>query len=372
MFSDSVAPSPASLSPLGRKNSIESGMNLSSDLLVSPESSTIELQLPEPEVNRPHHSHFAKKSGSSTPSSASSASTPKLKTDDDVKKPDTKTDDKKLKIPKLPIAGLKNNNNNNGSPSSSPAPSSPGRNNVPSFLTKIGNGIAHFIRENYFGKRSLAQRDTRHAALLGCSQVPDYLTLRDNDNVTYSPIMYDNLVTAVTKKFTSEVLPQFLNSVPFQVMVRSLIVCGYFSKKDNKDNKPEQVSKEAGDNKDEDGDIRPDFDTDELLKGMWQIAKGGKKKSAKKSDDDNSSDSSSSSSDDEDEDGDNDDDDKMEEEKSKKDDKKEQPKVIQPESEKPEVKKEENDDDDDDENSSSSSSSSSSSDNNSDDSSDSE
>jgi len=282
MFSDSVSPSPASMSP--RSPYGRDGM--SSDRLVSPESSALDLGIgaPDPDVNRPHRSHFAKSAGNKahSQSSASSDAEPKRVPSADG----NKADEKKPKVPKLPVSAMK----------SSPAPTSPSltSKNAPQFLTKIGEGIAHFIHESYFGKKSLAQHDMRHAALLGCSQIPDYLSLRDSDKITYSPVMYDNLVAAVTKKFTSEVLPQFLNSVSFQVMVLSLKITKYFGKKDGKiEKKEEQPTNEA-----EATEMGPAFKRDEILKEMWQAAKGEKKNDDES---DESDDSSSSSSDDDDE-----------------------------------------------------------------------
>jgi len=305
MFSDSVSPSPASMSPrspyLCLKNS-EDGMGLSSDLLVSAESSAIDLHLPQADPSRPHHSHFAKakssgsNSGGSSPVPSGNAS--------------PAPDDKKPKIPKLPMANVRAAQASAGvSPAMSPA-TSPGR-NAPQFLTKMGDGIAHFIYESYFGRKSLAQHDMRHAALLGCSQIPDYLTLRDKDKVTFSPTMYDNLVTAVTKKFTSEVLPQFLNSVAFQVMVRSLMITGYFDKKAGKEASIAEtvVDEEV-----------PEFEKDAILKWMWITAKGEEKQDAQDEDD---SDDTTTTSDDDDDDDDNDDNDDKEEKKKpsdKKDD----------------------------------------------------
>jgi len=254
--------------------------------LVSPESSSIDLHLPQADANRPRRSHFAK-----AHSPASSVSSGDL---NDSASPIPGDKKEKPRVPKLPIAAMKNSpilGTRTPSSATSPAMSPKG---IPQFLTKIGEGIAHFIHESYFGKKSLAQHDMRHAALLGCSQIPDYLSLRDSDKVTYSPAMYDDLVTAVTKKFTSEVLPQFLNSVSFQVMVLSLMINGQLSK----EKKEEQPTTEA-----ELAEISPEFKLDDILKEMWQAAKGEQKQEDKnKSESDDSSSTTSTSSDDDDDD----------------------------------------------------------------------
>jgi len=326
MFSDSVAPSPASLSPRGPR----SKEDLSSDTLASPESSTLDLQLPDHEANRPHHSHFAKsrsgnRSGSQSSASSSNPNLPKAADED------KKADSKKPKIPKLPIAGIKNN----GGSSPAPGQTSPGRSNVPKFLTKIGEGIAHFIHESYFGKRSLAHSDMRHAALLGCSQIPDYLTLRDSNKVVYSPLMYDNLVAAVTKKFTSEVLPQFLNSVSFQVMVSSLLITGYFERKDGRAAQDKKQEKENEKEEQVVDNEVPEFKYDNLLKGMWQVSKPRRRqKVAENDEDDESSSSSSSTSSDEDDEDKNDNEDEKKPEAKK-------------DSEKDDASSDDDDDDDD-------------------------
>jgi len=272
MFSDSVSPSPA-MSPRGALRTDDVSAP-SSDLLVSPETSSHEV--PEAEANRPRHSHFAK-SGSRTPSRTPSP---------------TEEDNGKPKVPKLPLSSASGKNSGASSPGSGSM--SPGRSNVPKFLTKIGEGIAHFIHETYFGKRSLAKQDMRHAALLGCSQIPDYSALRDKEKIVYSPVMYDNLVTAVTKKFTNEVLPQFLNSVAFQIMVRSLMITHYFEKKVGKVEPHEQTDEEKE---------APEFKRDSLLKYMWVVTKGDGKDEKSDSDDSSSSGSDDDSSDDDGDDG---------------------------------------------------------------------
>jgi len=289
MFSDSVAPSPA-MSPRGYvPGKSEDG---SSEILYSPEASAIDLQLaqPQPEPDRPHHSHFAKKN-TSRPSSASGSRDPTPSTS-----PTPAEDDKKPKVPKLPIAKV--------SGAQTTASLSPRPSNAAQFLTKIGEGIAHLVHESYFGRKSLAQRDMRHAALLGCSQVPDYLILRDKDRIVYSPTMYDNLVSAVTKKFTADVLPQFLNSVCFQVMVYSLEITGFFEDR-RQDEKKSLLADEQ----------MPLFKEDMLLKGLWQACISAEK-NEKKDDESSSSDDSDSDESEEEED----------EEPKKKDEKKEEPK----------------------------------------------
>jgi len=101
----------------------------------------------------------------------------------------------------------------------------------PAFVSPSGENIAHFIYESYFGRKSLAQRDLKHAALLGCSQVADYLTLRDGgSNVVFTPVMFNNLLAAVVKKFSNDVIPQFIDSPMFQVLVCCLIEANYFTK----------------------------------------------------------------------------------------------------------------------------------------------
>jgi len=299
MFSDSVSPSPASMSPrspyLCLKNS-DDGMGLSSDLLVSAESSAVDLHLPQADPSRPHHSHFAKSRNNNNGSRSDSPSSPIPGSETPDEEKDNKNN--KTKVPKLPIAAMKatgSTPSGSGSPGSM-SPSSPAR-NAPQFLTKIGDGIAHFIHESYFGRKSLAQHDMRHAALLGCSQIPDYLTLRDKEKVVYSPTMYDNLVTAVTKKFTSEVLPQFLNSLSFQVLVRSLMITGFF-KKTGKDKNAASAA-EA-----EKVEVNPDvpvFEKDSILKYMWITTKGEEKQGGNGDDKSDSDDTSTSSSGDDEE-----------------------------------------------------------------------
>jgi len=301
MFSDSVPGSPASMSPrspyLCLKNS-DDGMGVSSDVIVSPEASAIDLQLCQPDPNRPHHSHFAKKGGSGNPSRSSSMSGDSPQSVSPIIQEEKKDDDdKKPKVPKLPIAATKNSASAQSlpSPGGPLSPGSPGK-GATQFLTTAGDGIARFIHECYFGRKSLAQHDMRHAALLGCSQIPDYLTLRDKEKISYSPTMYDNLVTAVTKKFTTEVLPQFLNSVSFQVMALSLMLTGYFDKKNNKSETPKAENTQNQ-------EVNPDFSLDPILKGMWQAAKSGKQEKDEKADEDDDDDSSTtttSSSDDDD------------------------------------------------------------------------
>jgi len=110
----------------------------------------------------------------------------------------------------------------------------------------------------------------------------------------FSPIMYDNLVTAVTKKFTTEILPQFLNSISFQIMVYALRVTGFF---DNQEKKDESTKGESKNTNDE----TPLLAGDDLLRSMWQACVNIHRK-----DDDEKEDNSSSSSSDSDTDSDTD------------------------------------------------------------------
>jgi len=226
---------------------------------------------------------------------------------------------KEPRVPRLPISAVKTTDISASSPLMSP--SSP-KGNAPPFLTKVGESIARFIHESYFGRKSLARHDMRHAALLGCSQIPDYINLRDGDSIVYSPIMYDNLVTAVTKKFTSELLPQFLNSVSFQVMVSSLMITDFFDELLGRASKKENQDVENPDD--------PVFKRDIILRKMWTISKGVKQEAEKKDDSDDSSDdtsssTSSSSSDDDggDEEEDNGEDNGEDDNKAEKEDKEE-------------------------------------------------
>jgi len=289
MFSDSVSPSP-SLSPrspfLNFSRSTDDGA--ASDVLCSPDTSAFDLHLGE-EPNRPHHSHFKNRRGSDAPEvpgDSSPRDSPKANPAPVVEEEETK---KGPRMPKLPVAKT---SSTSGHPTARSGAMTPGRvGNLPEFSSKISDGIAHFIYESYFGRRSLAQRDLRHAALLGCSQVPDYLKLRDSENVSFSPIMFDNLVTAVTKKFTADVLPQFLNSISFQVMFYALMVTGFFDNLEHQDEQAKEEKKPA--------EQVPLFDGNDLLKCMWQACVNPNRgKGEKKKDDDSSSSSSDSDTDD--------------------------------------------------------------------------
>jgi len=278
MFSDSVAPSPGMTPVLGVSKSMSGRFSPSGSLLTTPESSTLDLHS-QPDPDRPHHSHFAKSKGSgvsnsSSPSSVSQSPAPEPSVQEEEAKSPPRT-------PRMPVA------KNSNSPSAAPLRPT----NETQFSSKISDGIAHFIHESYFGAKSIAKRDLRHAALLGCSHVPDYLQMRDNKDIVFHPAMFDNLVTAVTKKFTAEVLPQFHNSVSFQVMVYALAITGFFDEDQHKDSAP----------KEEDGQAKekmPLLKGDNLLKGLWEAcsnSNGGKDK--KKEDVESSSDSDSEDSD---------------------------------------------------------------------------
>jgi len=308
MFSDSVSPSPT-LSPRSpflsiNKPNDEPGTH--SDLLVSPDSSAPDLSLVQPDPDRPHHSHFAKSMSRS--SSISSSKPPSPTTSPAIPQKVEEGNQGKQMSVKIPVAKTSTN------PPSSP--SSPARQaNLPQFSSKISEGIAHFIHESYFGRKSLAQRDLRHAALVGCSQVPDYLNLRDRpqDKIAFSPVMFDNLVTAVTKKFTAEVLPQFHHSISFQVMVYALKITGFFSNQDNKSQTKKRDEKEEEQEEIVDENM-PLLRDDDLVKNMWIacVNPNRSKKEKTKEDDSSSSSSDSDSSDSEDDsddsDSDNDDD----------------------------------------------------------------
>jgi len=266
MFSDSVSVTPS----LVFSSADKSGQS-PDPMLCSTES-----------TDRPHHSHFAKNGLSrsssvcsdtspvslSTPSSPSTATPPTAQIIEEETKNVSKS-------PRMPVV--------KGSPGSM----SPGKTtNAPMFSSMVSDAIAHFIHESYFGRKSLAQRDLRHAALLGCSQIPDYINLRDHDNIIFSPVMFDNLVVAVTKKFTSEVIPQFLNSISFQVMVYALMITGFFD-----DQQHDQTNKSP----EKDSEQMPSFKADDLIKGLWPACISTSNPKVKKDKDESSSSSSSSS-----------------------------------------------------------------------------
>jgi len=123
---------------------------------------------------------------------------------------------------------------------------------------------------------------------LGCSRVPDYIQMRDNQNIVFCPTMYDNLVAAVTKKFTAEVLPQFHNSLSFQIMVYALMITGFFN---------QQHGREAA-KVTENDEHMPSFKDDPLVKGLWPacVKSSDKDKKEETKDEDESESSSSSSS----------------------------------------------------------------------------
>jgi len=135
------------------------------------------------------------------------------------------------------------------------------------FLTKDGDSIAHFIYESYFGRKSLARHDTKRCALLGCSQLRDYVSLRDKEVVLFTPTMYNNLVAAVTKKFTSEVIPEFMESSSFQLMVYCLSMSHFFDEMNSR-NKSATSKKPQEEVMDKDVDD-PGQISGALVSGMW-------------------------------------------------------------------------------------------------------
>jgi len=292
LFAESVPQSPASMSPLNspRPHTLDenSAMNYSSDLLCGLDHSTSELMPAAPEPDRPHRSHFAKSKdsigetggkkiptvpgaasvgGDSTPSIGSSASN-----------------------------SAANLIGSSGSPLGSPKPGAAQRTQ---FLTKNGETIAHFIHERYFGRKSLAQTDLKHAALLGCSQVPDYLTLRDKSHIHYSPVMFNSLVAAVTKKFSADVIPQFLNSTTFQMMVYALTLSGYFEKGDksgfNNARKILLLMQQQSEEETVKETVAGVGFNSPLIRGVWAACRNNRKKEeqSKPADDDSSSSSDS-------------------------------------------------------------------------------
>jgi len=346
LFAESIPQSPNGLtSP--RPGALGDNKNLSSDLLVALDQSVSDMmpQSPEPE-QRQHHSHFAKApkgaagkpktptapsadaagagAGAGAGVSSGSVGSKGSKGSDDGKNnaaaEEAGKGGKKARPPPLAIG--------HDLPLSSPL-ASPRFNPLASprfqrvqFLTKNGETIARFIHELYFGRKSLAQADLKHAALLGCSQVPDYVTLRDKSSVNYSPVMYNSLTSAITKKFAEDVIPQFLNSTTFQLMVYALMLSGYFEKaeKTNANNarkillliqQPEQEA--VQENVNGVGYNNP------LLRSVWTACKSTKKK-VKSDDDDSSSSSSSDDDDDDDDDEEEEEDDKKKDDKKKKDD----------------------------------------------------
>jgi len=305
VFAESVPQSPSSVSPLSSPRpagmDANDGMKLSSDLLVSMEQSMSELmpENTEPE-NRPHRSHFAKSKDADAPAAGDDANRKKIPT-----------------VPTLALGGQDSRNSSTeslSSPRSSPLGSpKPQRNQ---FLSKNGEVIAKFIHERYFGRKSLAQSDTKHAALLGCSQIPDYLTYRDKSSVTYSPTMYNNLVTAITKKFASDVIPQFMNSSTFQLMAYCLKLSGFFEKAQKTENNPKNLllvqQPEHGTAKENVSGVGLD---NPIVHSVWLVCKSNKKDvkspvvattAAAADDDDDDDDDDTSSGDDDDDDDDKD------------------------------------------------------------------
>jgi len=299
LFAESISQSPsmASLASPHQGNTLEenSGLGYSTDLLCSMD------QMPasqEPE-QRPHRSHFAKKDGSTdavglhgTPESSAPTS------------------------PSASNANLlpANRNSTPNSPRGGGAAAAAAQQRT-QFLTKNGETIAHFIHERYFGRKSLAQADLKHAALLGCSQVPDYITLRDKGSINYTPSMYNSLVAAVTKKFSSDVIPQFLNSTTFQMMTFALVLTGYFEKGDktnaNNARKILLLMQQPEQEKVKEASAGVGFNNP-LIRGVWSACRN-----IRKNDELGADDSSSDNDDDGDDDDDDDDDDN---EKSENDD----------------------------------------------------
>ena len=169
------------------------------------------------------------------------------------------------------------------SPRTSPMPAT-------RFGTRLGEAIARFVHESYFGRHSLAQRDRRHAALVGCSQVPEYLRLRDNANTVYRPDMYNTLVAAVTKKLTADVLPLFLRAPVFQVLVFVLALGT------STDPLAAPVATPAGPAADDDSAPAPALHSDTVLRNMWPLCRETAAKDVDEDDEEESTSSSSSSS----------------------------------------------------------------------------
>jgi len=319
LFAETVPQTPAGgATPLATPRSFtldeSNGMASSTDLLIQ---SSHDL----PEENRPHHSHFAKSKA------AGNKKSPVVPT---------------LNLGSNPQLGASGSNSpgSPGSPAFSPGGSprfgSPGITGSPrfvplgspktgvqntQFLTKNGETIAHFIHDRYFGRKSLAQSDLKHAALLGCSQVPDYLTLRDKSNLVFSPVMYNNLVAAVSKKIANDVIPQFLNSTAFQVMVFSLLLSGYFEKAEKTNanrNKYVLLMQEPEQEAVKEEVSGVGLETP-LIHSVWSVCKGAKDDDEvhKDDDDDSSSDGDDDDDDDSSSDDDDDEDDKDEDKKEK-------------------------------------------------------
>jgi len=278
LFAESIPQSPA-ISPISspRAHMVSDsnlGMNLSSDLLV--ESSMTDVSASG--ADRPRRSHFNKS-----------------------KESVGNEDSNRKKIPTVGAGGGQDSRNTSTDSLASAQPSLPSSPKPRvQFLSKKGEAIAQFIHQRYFGRKSLAQSDLKHAALLGCSQIPDYLTLRDKSSITFSPTMYNNLVTAITKKFSSDLIPQFLNSPTFQMMSFCLKLSGYFEKSEkNENHKYSLLVQEPQQNLVKETVSGVGFEKP-LIHGVWAACQGAKKKEANAhSEDDDDDDESSSSSDDE-------------------------------------------------------------------------
>jgi len=257
-------------------------MNSSSDLLCSPNPNSGNSG---DVLASPRRSHFAKPTAQTqtkTGEAGSAKSSPS--------------------VPPLALSSLNDSDSLVGSPRFGSPRVQPTQ-----FVSPNGEAIAKFIHERYFGRKSLARSDLNHAALLGCSQIPDYLAYRDKTSITFSPVMYNNLLTAVTKKFSSDVIPQFMNSSTFQIMVHCLALSGYYDKAE-KANKAKTdyllLMQEPEQKKAKETAGGVGFESP-LIHSVWTVCRKAKKDAkADDDDDDDDDDSSSSSSDDDDDDDD--------------------------------------------------------------------
>jgi len=293
LLAESIPQSPASMSQLSSPRpgtqDENNGMNHSSELLCTLDQNATE------EQPSPHRSHFGK------PKDANAEDGPKGRTlSVESVSPLGSPRSYTLGSPRTSALNSPRTSALN-SPRAS-ALSSPRGTQRPQFASKNGETIAQFIRERYFGRKSLAQADLKHAALLGCSQIPDYLALRDKNSISYTPFMYNNLVTAVTKKFSTDVIPQFLNSTSFQMMTYALVLSGFFEKIEKADKthklllvvQPEEEQKKETESVNGIGFKNP------LIHCLWSACKVTKKEEKADESDDESSSSSSSDSDDDD------------------------------------------------------------------------
>jgi len=210
LFTDSLSQSsnPASVSPQtpGKR---PDGLSVSTHSLASVDDSDLNSSRGDLLSPRTHHSHFGRKDTSSS----------KLA-------PESEEAGKRIKVP---VAGKQSASVSSLPSEAAEAPVQSKQ--VAAFASSSGDAIAHFIHDRYFGHKSLAKRDMKHSALLGCSRVPDYLALRDGGaSVVFSPTMFNNLLTTVVKKFSSDVIPKFLESPSFQVLVYCLSETNYFGK----------------------------------------------------------------------------------------------------------------------------------------------